>query len=250
MKNLALLIGLLLILSVSCINQGAKRLEQEQKLKAEQDSITIFEKPFQDDPSKIEYRIPILKGTKLRHGVQERYYRHGSVYSKIPYTKNIRHGIAYTFYKAYNDDEPKIWKKQPYVNGKLEGTCCRFYKSGKLQAEYEYNKGLPAVGLKEYKESGELINQPYLKVNSSPTDRYYYITAELSKPKSKVTFYTGELVDGKYMPANMKKLQERDGVAELLIPKDAVKKKTATVVAVFYTRLNNKCILAKTVNLN
>lgn len=231
----------------SCLNQGAKRIEKAAKEKAEKDSIMVIQKPFANDPQKIEYEIPVLKGTQLRQGMQKRFYAHGSVYSEIPYTRNVRQGTAYTYYKAFNGETPKVWKEQPYVDGKLHGLCRRYFESGALQAEYEYREGLPAIGLKEYNESGKLMPQADLTLVSTNTKQYFYITASLSKKVGKVNYFTGELVDGKYMPLEMKKVQERDGVAELLIPRDGPS--SVCIVAVYSTRLTNQCILAKTIRL-
>ena len=247
MKTFMLLI-LGVFLFTSCLNQGAKRLEQQMKEEAEKDSIFVIKKPFANDPNKIEYEIPVLKGTNLRHGVQKRYYAHGSVYSEIPYIRNERNGVAYTYYKAFKNEAPAVWKEQPYEKGKLNGICKRYYQSGKLQAEYEFKDGLPAIGLKEYTETGELIPMPGLKVKSNPTSKYFYVTAELTKPNSKIIYYLGDLSEGKYMPENMKKMQERDGIAEVLIPRDGGPS-VVTIVAVFNTRLTNQCILAKTIVL-
>ena len=248
MKRVLIFSALLFLLS-GCINQGAKRIEQAAKEKAEKDSIYIIKKPFANDPARIEYEIPVLKGTNLRHGVQKRYYSHGSIYSEIPYIRNERNGIANTYYKSYKGETPKVWKVQPYLNGKLEGICYRYYENGKLQAEYEYKKGLPAVGLKEYTEDGVLMKFPELSVQCHLTDRYYYVTAQLSKSISKLTFYTGDLIEDKFMPENLKKIQDRNGIAELLIPKDGLINKV-TVIAVYPTRLDNECILTKTIVLN
>ena len=245
MRQIFSLVTLLFFLS-ACLNQGAKRMEQAAQEKAEKDSILIIEKPFPNNPSKIEYIIPVLKETNLRHGIQKRFYPHGSLYSEVPYILNERNGMAYTYYKAYKGAKPAVWKEQPYVNGKLNGICKRYYENGKLQSEYEYKDGMPAIGLKEYNESGEEIKQPVLTVKCAPTERYHYVTAQLSKKAGKVTYYTGDLVDGKYFPGNLREIQDRDGIAEVLIPKEATK---VTIVAVFYTRLSNECILAKTILL-
>jgi len=248
MKNI-LFLGALFFLSVSCLNQGAKRLEQQMKEKAENDSIVVVKKPFADDPKKTEYEIPVLKGTSLRHGVQKRYYPHGSVYSEIPYIRNERNGIAYTYYKAYRNEKPAVWKEQIYVHGKLNGICKRYYSDGKLQAEYEYKEGMPAIGLKEYSESGKELKMPVLTVKSNPASNYYYVTARLSESNNNVTYYMGNLVEGKYMPDDLKRIQERDGIAEVLIPHNETIH-SVTIVAVFMTSLSNECILAKTISLN
>lgn len=243
-----LIFSALFFLFAGCLNQGAKRLEQQMKEAAEKDSIFIIKKPFTNDPNKIEYEIPVLKGTNLRHGIQKRYYSHGSLYSEVPYIRNERNGIAYTYYKSYKGEAPKVWKAQPYKNGKLEGTCYRYYENGKLQAEYEYKDGLPAIGLKEYSEDGTSVKFPELTVKCHPTRQYYYVTAQLSKPISKLTYFTGDLIEDKYMPENLKKIQDRNGVAEYLVPTNATTK-SITIVVVFNTRLMNQCILTKTIPL-
>ncbi|MDX9882724.1 MAG: hypothetical protein RBS73_11725 [Prolixibacteraceae bacterium] len=245
MKRILIFCPLLFVFH-ACVNQEVKRDGHTAKEKTREDSIMVIEKPFSDNPAKIEYRIPVLKGTNLRHGIQKRYYPHGSLYSEIPYIRNERNGVAYTYYKAYKGEKPAVWKEQRYVNGKLNGICKRYYQDGKIQAEYEYKDGMPAVGLKEYSESGKLLKQPGLSVQSSSTERYYYVTACLSKPVHEETYYIGELEEGRFMPPNLKKIQERNGVGEVLIPKDVSK---VTVVATFYTSLSNECILSKTISL-
>lgn len=246
MKRILYLVVILFLFS-GCFNPAEKQSAPKADQKTTQDSITVVTKPFATNPQKIEYEIPVLTGTQIKHGVQKRFYSHGSIYSEIPYVRNEKQGMAYTYYKAFQGEKPKVWKKQPYVNGQLNGMCYRYYESGALQSEYEYKDGLPAIGLKEYSESGKPIATPDLVVNSKRTDQYFYVTACLSKKMGTVTYHVGELVDGKYMPRGLKKLQERDGVAELLVPLDGLK--TVTIIAVYSTRLTNQCILSRTIRL-
>lgn len=94
------------------------------------DSIQIVEKRFKTDAIKIECEMLILKGTKLCHGIQKIFYSDGNLYSKIPYTMNIRTGIAYTYYKSYGNTRPQGWKEQPNSGGKLNGLCKRYHENG------------------------------------------------------------------------------------------------------------------------
>ena len=188
-----LTITTILILFSSCINKSAKNADT--KNETANDSIQIVKNPFKNNPDKIEYEIPILKGTKLRQGVQKRFYPHGSLYSEIPFTRNVRNGIAYTYYKAYNGEKPAVWKEQTYVNDKLDGLCKRYHENGKLQAEYNYKSGLPEAGLKEYNQSGKEIKHPTLILSKNNSDGYIQIKVRMSNNTKKVKYYTSALIN-------------------------------------------------------
>jgi hypothetical protein len=245
MKSI-LVFAVFLIMFSSCFNKTGK--EESSSEPAVLDSIQIVKKTFKTNPEKIEYEIPILRGTKLRHGVQKRFYTDGCLYSKIPYTRNIRNGVAYTYYKAYGGKKPVVWKEQPYVNGKLEGLCKRYHDDGKIQAEYSYKRGMPEVGLKEYSKSGKEIKLPTLILNKNNTNGYIQIKAKMSKKTKNVKYYTGVLVEGKYVSDNKKEVSVKNGVGEILIPA-TTKQKSITVIAMSTTRYRNKYITSKTISL-
>jgi hypothetical protein len=228
------------------MNNQTKNSENEGG--AENDSIQIIKTPFKKNPKQIEYEIPVLKGTKLRHGVQKRYYSHGSLYSKTPYIRNKKNGISYTYYQAYNGKKPIVWKEQSYVDNKLDGLCKRYHKDGKLQAEYYYKQGYPMVGLKEYGNTGKEITQPKLIVTKSREGGFIQIKARMSDNKKRVKFYTGNLIEGKYFSNNLKEVQVKNGVGEILEPASSGKK-SITVVAVISTSYYNKYITSKTISL-
>ena len=236
----------ILILFSSCSNQSAKNVDA--KNGTVNDSIQIVKNPFKNNPDKIEYEIPILKGTKLRQGVQKRFYLHGSLYSEIPFTRNVRNGTAYTYYKAYNGAKPAIWKEQIYVNGKLDGLCKRYHEDGTLQAEYNYKKGLPGIGLKEYNKSGKEIKHPTLILSKNISDGYIQIKVRMSNNTKKVKFYTGNLAENKYVTENKKEIKVTKGIGEILIPA-STNKKSITVIAIMSTRYYNKYITYKTISL-
>jgi antitoxin component YwqK of YwqJK toxin-antitoxin module len=237
---------LLLVLFSACLNNQTKNSNDKEK--SDNDSIQIIRNPYKNNPKQIEYEIPILKGTKLRHGIQKRYYAHGSLYSEIPYTRNVKTGTAFTYYQAYNGAKPVVWKEQRYVNGKLEGLCKRYHKDGKLQAEYYYKQGHPMVGLKEYGKTGKLITQPNLILTKRRENGMILVKARMSNNKKKVKYYTGKLIEGKYLPKNLKEVQVKNGVGEILESAFSGRK-SITVTAVMSTGYYNKYVTSKTISL-
>jgi antitoxin component YwqK of YwqJK toxin-antitoxin module len=227
---------------------GCSNRQKPEKLpgKTVADSIEIIQQPYENSPGATEYEIPVLRGTKIRHGIQKRYYQHGSLYSEIPYVRGKRNGTAFTYYQAVPGVKPVVWKEQPYVNDTLHGTCKRYHRSGKIQAEYEYKKGLAAVGMTEYTESGKPVKTPELILSKAKTGQYYFISAKLSDNTKNVNYYLGDLVEGKYFPENLKGLQVRNGVGEVLVPANS---KSVTITAVYFSDYRNQVIISKTIQL-
>ncbi|MBN1986558.1 MAG: hypothetical protein JW761_09660 [Prolixibacteraceae bacterium] len=208
------------------------------------DGISVIKKPYKNSPNVIEYEIPVVKGTDIKHGIQKRYYQHGSLYSEIPYLAGKRNGIAYTYYPVTGNAEPVVWKEQPYKDNQLDGICKRYHSDGKLQAEYEYKNGLPATGLKEFYQSGNPVKLPGLILNKTRTANHYYVTARLSDGTKNVDYFIGDLVEGKYLPENLKALQVVNGEGEILVP---LTTKKITITAVTFTDYQNRHIVSKSI---
>ena len=209
-------------------------------------NIQIIKQAFKGSTDLIEYEIPVKTGTKIRHGIQKRYNRLGSIYSSIPYVNNKREGIAFTYYSATTIHEPQVWKEQSYRNNELDGICRRYHRNGNLQAEYEYKNGNPAIGLKEFTESGKPIIFPAIILTKSQTADGYYLSVRLSNGQKNVDFFYGDLIEEKYLPVGLKGLQVINGLGEIVIYN---KPKSATITAVYTTKYQNKCIVSKTITL-
>ncbi|NQU84650.1 MAG: hypothetical protein HQ541_02710 [Mariniphaga sp.] len=245
MKPFLLILLIMIIVSSACVNnQKNKNSKNESEVTV--DSIVVAKKVFESNPSLIEYEVPVFRGTNMKHGVQKRFYQHGSLYSEIPYSYGKRQGVAYTYYPDVAKVKPVVWKEQTYKNDALNGICNRYHKNGVLQAEYEYKDGLTAIGLKEFKDSGKPVKLPDLIVNSNRAGANIYITAQLSNKAKKVDFYLGDLVEGKYLPDGLKGLQVVRGLGEVLVPVDT---KSVTITAVYFTQYRNKYIVSKTITL-
>lgn len=242
MLKQALLFLMMTAIFTSCFTEKKKKVDTNKN-----DSIMVVKKPFDNNPKKIEYEISVLKGTNKRHGLQKRYYPHGSIYSEIDYRMNKRVGVAKTYYQAYGKEKAKVWKEQRYEEGKLNGISRRYHKNGQLQAEYEYKKGLPGVGLKEYTNKGVLVKQPKLILKQRTKDGYIEITAQMSNKSRRVKFFTGFLVEGKYWSKNMKPVEVNSkGIGKILIP-ITTEKRFETVTAMMSTRFSNKLIVSETI---
>jgi len=244
MKTYLTILFPLVILLCNCITKPKNVVSENTN--ALKDSIQIRKLNYKNSPTVIEYEIPVLKGTEIRHGIQKRFYLHGSLYSTIPYNHGKREGTAFTFYPGISDGKLAVWKEQPYVNHKLEGICKRFHKNGKLQAEYEYKNGNPAIGTKEFSESGKPVIMPDLILTKSKLADGYYVTARLSNNSQKVDYYIGELIEGKYLPKGLKGLQVKKGLGEIVIYNNT---KSVTITAVYITKYRNKCLISKAINM-
>lgn len=62
-----------------------------------------------------------------------------------------------------------------------------------------------------------------------------------------VDYFVGDLVEGKYLPDNLKGMQVKNGVGEILLPPET---KKVTITAVMYTGYQNYCIVSKTISFN
>ncbi len=242
-----ILIAATILFLSSCFTDNASK--KSGNAAVENDSIIYVKKPFADNPDKTEFIISVLKeSNNVRHGIQKRFYRHGSLYSKTPFKNGVREGVTKTYYPVYKKEKPKLWKEQPYVNGKLNGICTRYHKNGQLQSEYEYKNGLPAIGLKEYSTTGKMLKQPELQLSAFTGKQYHEVTAKMSNNTKKVKFYLGELVEGRHLSPNAKELVVEKGEAKAFISVTATQK-SATITAVMVTRYGNRLITAKTVKL-
>ncbi len=241
--NLAFLLVLATFI-YSCNTKPTPSVTEDAK--SENDSIDVVLKPYENTKDLVEYEIPILKGTSIKHGIQKRFYRSGSLYSAIPYTNGKRQGTAYTYYLAAEGVKPAVWKEQNYTNNVLNGICKRYHENGTLQAEYDYKNGNPGTGLKEFSQSGKPVKQPALIVSANRTASGYYVSARLSNSHKNVDYFIGNLVEGKYLPKGLKGLQVKNGLGEVMV---GTSEKSVTITAVFTTRYRNKCLLSKTIKL-
>ena len=178
----------------------------------------------------------------LIHGPATVYYEGGKVISStVTYRNNKKDGLEKKFYKS-----GELYSTRNYEKGKLQGIERRYYKNGQLRTEVNYRDSRPAVGLKEYSMSGEpVVEYPELKMRQSLTsDGLIKLEFFFEGHPRVVTFYEGNLIEGKYFDRDAIPLGEIDGVGEKLLYRG--EKSEITVSARLTTRNNAPYITAKT----
>ncbi len=242
--KLNLIIVLLISIGItSCEFFGGSSSSSGKQVKAADGSF-VQTKNFGNDPSApVEWKVTLKHdsaGNTIRHGLSTRYSRGGKVYETINYQNNKKEGIRKTYHST-----GKVYKEQNYENGKLNGICKRYDRDGKISAEYNYKKGLPGIGLVEYTNLGKVRKQPSLYIKHvdevRSANRYNLqmsLTGEGTERIKSVTFYEGDLIEGKYFHKNLnpaKQLSTKKGEFSYRIARGQMLIKTFNIVAVAKT---------------
>jgi antitoxin component YwqK of YwqJK toxin-antitoxin module len=176
----------------------------------------------------------------LRNGVAVNYYKEGGVHARIPYRNDVKEGEAVWYYPS-----GKPYRITPYHQNLIDGIQRFFYESGQIQAEVPWKKGQPGTGLKEYTESGRLIREPSVVVRPERLNDAVILYISLSDESRNVTFYQGELTEGRYLNRNLRQLKTTGGKSIIQFrPSDPeTTPKEFHIVAIKETSLRNQQIL-------
>jgi len=176
----------------------------------------------------------------LRNGVAVNYYKEGGVHARIPYRNDVKEGEAVWYYPS-----GKPYRITPYHQNLIDGIQRFFYESGQLQAEVPWKKGQPGTGLKEYTESGRLIREPSVVVRPERLNDAVILYISLSDESRNVTFYQGELTEGRYLNRNLRQLKTTGGKSIIQFPPSdpETTPKEFHIVAIKETSLRNQQIL-------
>lgn len=179
----------------------------------------------------------------LRNGIAVDYYREGGVHARIPYRNDLKEGDAVWYYPS-----GKPYRITPYRKDVIDGIQRFYYKSGQLQAEVPWKNGQRGAGLKEFTESGRLINEPSIIVKPERLSDILILHLSLSDGSRKVTFYQGQLTEGKYLNHNLRQLKTVDGKSTIQVLLSETEAPIAEfhIVAIKETSLRNQQILYKT----
>lgn len=201
MKLLTLpIVMLVCIMFVSC---GEKKSEAP----AEQPGVRKYYYP--DGPVYMEVH---MKDT-IPHGPTTEYFRDGKIYQLTEYAMGKKHGVS----KRYHEDGTLAFECS-YDSGRRHGVEKKYRKDGTLAYEAPYIKDQPAVGLKEYYTSGDLVTKYgsiVVKEENKMFDYRFSLLISLSEDLN-VEFYAGKLTDGKYIGDDCRPLYEvSDGVSRV-----------------------------------
>lgn len=185
----------------------------------------------------------------LKTGISHTFYPSGQKQYEIPYKDGMKEGIVKWFYKS-----GQIYRETPYKRGKKCGIRKCYWESGALKAEVPLKNDMLGTGLKEFTQSGKLKKIPNIvveKVVKSSQKGEYVLKFRLSDQSSRVDYYVGKLVEGKYLPKGFHKelrpVQSASGVGtfSFSVPKGSFLHKSITIVADKKTAYSNHLIITK-----
>lgn len=198
---------------------------------------------------KVHKEIVTNNGTKS--GISKEYYKNGQVFQEVNYVANLREGIARRYF-----DTGVLSQETPYKNDKMHGIQKKYRRSGKLMAEIPYFEGHQCVGLKEYTADG-VVKVRYPSIVVTPIDNLkegtYILEISMSDDSKGVDYYTGTLVDGKYIREEMNTIFDtKNGVARLYfaIPKNDRRNETINIIARVKTAQSNYYITETSYHLS
>jgi hypothetical protein len=199
---------------------------------------------------KIHKEIVTNNGTKS--GISKEYYKNGQVFQEVNYVANLREGIARRYF-----DTGVLSQETPYKNDKMHGIQKKYRRSGKLMAEIPYFEGHLCVGIKEYTTEGVVkVRYPDIEItpiNTVQKDNSFILEISMSDNSKGVDYYTGELVDGKYIKEEMNSIFDtKGGVARIhyTIPKGDSRNETINIIAKVKTAQSNYYITQKSYRLS
>jgi antitoxin component YwqK of YwqJK toxin-antitoxin module len=185
----------------------------------------------------------------IRQGLMKTYYLNGKLYQTFWYENGMREDTA----KRYFEDG-KIYRVTPYKRDTMDGTQIQYYKNGKVRARLNFVAGSRTPFLEEFLQNGSKVSgYPEIVINIQ--DDYgrngtYKISLELNKKDVKVSFYSGEYIDGLFMPKKYIKLNTTDYKGYLGLKKTGKTGKSYVgIIAEISTELGNKYLTYKKIDL-
>jgi hypothetical protein len=198
---------------------------------------------------KIHKEIVFNNGTKS--GLSKEYYNNGQVFQQVNYVANLREGIAKRFY-----DTGVLSQETPYKKDLMHGIQKKYRRSGQLQSEIPYYEGHLCIGLKEYTTDGKVkVRYPEIEItpiNTILKDGNFILEVKMSDDSKGVEYYTGKLVDGKYIKEEMNTVWDtKDGVARIYfsVPRGDFRMEEVNVIAKVKTAQSNYFITQKSYHL-
>ncbi|WP_282015361.1 toxin-antitoxin system YwqK family antitoxin [Marinifilum flexuosum] len=238
--------------SIKTINRETKKQEEVKK-----ENQVIYKQPkngvkkYKYDNGNIKSIVTFKDGKKV--GVSNTFYKSGEKQYDIPYQDGKKHGKVIWYYKS-----GKVYRETDYKLGKKDGYQRKYWESGNLKSEMVYKDNMFSKGLKEINNSNKVKSTPKIlvdEIDRVKTTGEYILRFSLSNDRKKVVYYIGELVEGKYFPADGKgfmELPSKNGIAEykFKVGKGTQLIKNVKLVAIESTSYKNKRVLSVSVPIS
>ncbi|HOU96710.1 MAG TPA: hypothetical protein PLN06_08835, partial [Bacteroidales bacterium] len=151
-------------------------------------------------------------------------------------------------------EDGKVFRKTPYRRDTIHGTQIQYYKSGRVKAKLEFEKGLRKPYLEEFNSDGTPIKD-YPEVVIETIDNYktngtYTIKLSLNKKDVKVNFYRGGYVNGLFDPQKVTKINDSEYTGIIRLKKTGTQQPDyVEIIAEISTPMGNKLLVNKKINL-
>jgi len=239
--------------SFSTIKEETKKQKREKEDKKFSKSVQKKngEKKYLYENGNIKSVVNYKDGKKI--GTSFTFYKSGEKQYDIPYVDGMKHGKVLWYYKS-----GKIYRETEYKKGKKSGFQRKYWESGKLKSEMEYHDNMLSIGLKEISNTGKVKSTPSIRVeriDRLKTAGEYILKMKLSNDRSKVEFFFGDLVDGKYIPEDgrgFSRMDVKKGVATFKFKVNRGKQVITDfkIIAIETTRYKNKRVITKNVPIS
>ncbi len=183
-KKIFQVIGLLIfsfILISSCSQSSENKKNTRKQFRNEKGLLvkrTFYEKDGKDANVLTEKTFKVENGDTVLHGYAKSFYLDGQLMGEEHYKAGVKHGVSQQFYSSgqiklrgwikngkldstglayYEDGQMKA--RGYFHMGKKIGEQLNYYQNGKIKAYSFYNPVGESVYIREYNESGELINE-------------------------------------------------------------------------------------------
>jgi len=185
----------------------------------------------------------------VRDGLMKTFYQGGQLRTTFWYENGLKQDSA----RWYGLDG-KLFRTTPFKNDTVDGIQKQFYKTGKIRAKIGYSKGMRTTFFQEFGQNGKLVGDyPEILVNIKDeykTKGIYRIGLELSDFSTKVKFYQGDFINGRFDTTQVKHISTLKGKAGLVLKKSGeAGPNSVSVIAEIGTSMGNKYLISKKIEL-
>jgi len=250
MKNIfaIFIIAAFIIGTGSCSNRGQGKGNTE----ALNDTSTVPDTGFTGirqyfSNNSLTYEVTFKNG--IRHGLMKTYYPNGKLRQTFWYENGMREDTA-----IWYQEDGIIFRKTPFRRDSMNGVQIQYYRTGKVRAKLEFVNGLRKPYLEEFSSDGrQVTNYPEVIINIK--DNYnlngsFIISVGLSKKDVKANYYTGDYIDGLFVPKKLKKINSSETTGSVTLRKTGSPGATYVgIIAEIMTPLGNRLLVYKKVDL-
>jgi len=236
-----LLFALVTAFAFTACDSGNKESDKTEKK-------SNYIRKYRDDGTLLS--VTSVNKEKYAHGVKVNYYEDGkAVHSKVTYNNGRKDGPAIWYYK-----NGQVFEHTGFKENMRHGVTRKYYKSGKLMAEYTYDYDQVMPGLKEYTEEGDPITDyPDIRVreiDKLKSDNKLVLEISTSDNTRNTRFY--QLVKINEMQSGRSYLDSKNGICQLefYVHPGNVLIKTVEFYAEIPTSLGNFYIVKKQHDIN